>query len=159
MKMKLLFIGVMSNLIFGATMANADVVFQTNRVAGQDACEGLNGAWAGGGTMTAKVLGVNVKCDYYGNANVTEPSMRNYSVDVVFDLQSGSAVCPGRQAYTLPGTCDSETGAIILKTDDVNLWGNLENNATQAKLQGTVKVSIKGRSITGNVNNLVLNKQ
>ena len=158
MRLRKLLIGVLVNSCLFST-ANADVLFQMSAVPGQDICENLTGPWAGGGTMTAKVIGINIKCDYYGNATVTKPSTDSYVVDVVFDLQSGSAVCPGQQAYTLPGTCDSQTGAIVLKTNDVQLHGNIDSAGNQATLQGTVKINIMNRSVTGNVNNLVLNKQ
>lgn len=159
MKLKKLLIGTVLSLSLVSFAAQADVKFQRHAIAGQDMCAGLTGPWAGGGTMTAKILGVTVKCDYYGNAIVTEPSPHNYSVDVVFDLQSGSSLCPGQQAYILPGTCDSNTGAITLKTDDVNLWGSINEAGTEASLEGTVRITIKGKSITGTVNQLNLVKQ
>ena len=159
MKLKKMVVGALFGLSLISFGVNADVRFQKKSVSGQDICEGLTGPWVGGGTMTAKILGVTVKCDYYGDAVVTEPSPHNYSVDVVFDLQSGSALCPGRQTYTLPGTCDSQNGNITLKSDDVNLWGTINESGTQASLEGTVRVTIKGKSIIGTVNQLDLVKQ
>src|SRR5690348_3607846 len=99
MNFKKLFIVTCLNLSLFSVAANANPIFQAESKTGQGYCQNLSGPWSGGGTLTAKVLGVDVRCDYAGRATVVEPSPYNYSVDVVFDLQSGSKVCPGRQAY------------------------------------------------------------
>jgi len=159
MRLKKFLVSVVLNLSLLSTVANADIFLHSDRLAGEDMCAGLAGLWKGNGSVSAKVLGINIKCEYYGNATVRETGLHTYSTDVLFELQSGSNLCPGKEAYTLPGTCDSNTGQITMKSNEADLTGHLENNGKQASLKGTVKIKVKNQTITANANSVVLTKQ
>lgn len=158
MQLKKIFSGIVISLSLLSTAAHADIFIHSPIESG-DVCDNLVGTWVGGGSITAKVLGATIKCEYYGKGVVQQTGDHAYSTNVDFELQSGGNLCPGHQSYTIPGTCDSKTGAITMKSNEADLTGMLENNGTKASLKGTVKIVVKSRTFTANVNSMVLIKQ
>ena len=156
MQLKKIVVGLALNLALLSTAANADILF--NSMSG-DVCSSVPGVWTGTGTVTAKVLGVNVKCQYGGTALVTSTSNPYvFSVDVSLNLISG--ICPSDEHLVLTGNCDSATGAFALKSSEANLSGKVsEDGNTVENLTGTVDIKIKGVTVTGHVSDMNLHKQ
>lgn len=157
MVLKKVVLGVMLNLALFSS-AFADIQVQPSAtLSGADVCASVPGPWTGSGTVTAKVLGVTVRCDYKGNATVYETSTSGaFTAEVIMNIVSG--VCPATQSLTLPGTCNSSTGAIALQSPDADLRGTMAPDGQSATLTGTVNIPIMGKTVKANVERLDLYK-
>lgn len=139
MQLKGFLISAIASLSIFSTVANANILIFSPSFQGGDICSEINGPWVGEGTVTARVLGVKVRCEYNGNALISA-SVDPHSFSADIDLHLISGVCPSSESFIMPGTCDGSTGAINIQNDDANLTGTLTNNGTEAHLTGTVKI-------------------
>lgn len=139
MQLKGFLISAIASLSIFSTVANANIIIFSPSFKGEDVCAQVTGPWVGDGTVTARVLGVKIKCEYSGNALISATAdPHQFSADI--DLHLISGVCPASESFIMPGTCDSSTGAINIKNDEANLTGTLTNGGTEAHLTGTVKI-------------------
>jgi hypothetical protein len=156
MVLKKIALSAMLNLAL-LSSAYAGIMIQPSAMLGNDVCANVPGAWTGVGTITAKVVGVTVRCDYKGTATVSDTSSPGvFTADVNMNIVSG--ICPTNQNFTLPGTCDSTTGVIALQSSDADLKGSMAADGLSATLTGTVSVPIMGKTVKANVESLVLQK-
>lgn len=153
MQLKRVLISVIASLSVLSTTANANVsIFSSSNV--QNLCSNIQGQWVGNGTVTARVMGVKVRCDYSGDTYIT--GAENFSADINLRLSSG--VCPASESFIMPGTCNPSTGAIALESDDANLVGTMSNDGTQVNFTGTVNIPIGGSTVVGTVERMEMHK-
>jgi hypothetical protein len=139
MQFKTVIFSAIASLAIFSSSANANIVIFSPTFTGEDICSKVNGAWVGEGTVTAKVLGVKIKCEYNGNAFITGTAdPHTFSADINLHLTNG--ICPPSESFIMPGSCNPATGAINIQSDEANLSGTLSNNGTEAHLTGTVKI-------------------
>ncbi|HEX2548972.1 MAG TPA: hypothetical protein VHM20_04025 [Gammaproteobacteria bacterium] len=153
MQLKKILVSAIISLSIFSAVANANIrVFSDSHT--ENLCANVEGKWIGSGTVTARVMGMKVSCDYAGQSFIT--GSENFSANI--DLQLSSGICPSSENFILPGTCDSATGAITLQSDDANLTGTLSNNGTQANFTGTVNIPIMGKTVVATVERMELHK-
>lgn len=159
MQFKNLLKSITLSVIVFSSAANANIMFHSTSLKNEDMCANVTGLWLGTATVTAKVMGKSVTCDYSGKAMITatsDPSV--FSADINLKNVSGPCDAAGDQSMTLPGTCDAATGVIALQSDEADLTGSLSSDGNSATLSGTVSIPIFGRTVKANVTEMNLHK-
>lgn len=154
MQFKTILSGILLNLSF-FPLAHANIYFPGS--AGVDLCANVTGHWEGAGKVSTVIHGTKITCDYSGNALVSK-TPEAYSADVTMKKTSGSSLCPDSESYSVPGTCNGDTGVLILHDDKTDLKGQLYDNGTKASFTGTVTLPVKDKELIATVEQLDLSK-
>jgi hypothetical protein len=156
MRKKFLFlksVTVCALFIFGSA-AHANI-FSSSLNA--DVCSNVEGPWVGDGTVSAKVFGKTVRCDYKGGAYVSAAA-DPHSFQLAVDLTLESGLCPPSAKFDVPGNCNGATGLVTIKTADANLEGLLSPDGNYVNLTGTVTLPVMGKDVVGTVERMELHK-
>jgi len=139
------------------TSAFADIFVQMPSSHSQDLCASITGNWEGTGTVSSKIARQTIRCEYKGKGEASA-SFGVQTFTIKTELTRLSGLCPESAEFTVPGTCDSETGKVVLKSDEANLSGVLTNNGTAVNLTGTVNVTVSGVKVKANVERMEIHK-
>jgi len=153
MQLKRVLVSVIASLSLFSATANANVkIFSSS--SSQNLCTDIQGQWIGNGTVTARFMGVKIRCDYAGDTYIT--GAEDFSADIHLHLTSG--ICPAAEDFIMPGICNGNTGMISLESDEANLSGTLSNDGKQVNFTGTVNIPMGGTTVVGTVERMELHK-
>jgi hypothetical protein len=154
--MKLKQLTVLMGVALLTQSAFADISVMSFSKAFGQSCSNFAGRWIGSGTIKATVI-FPITCHYKGVADATPVAGNPNAYNVHVELSKSDGLCPDHETIELPGSCTN--GAIHLQTDKANLHGSVNDAGTEARLEGSVKVSLSGHDIDADVSDMVLHKQ
>jgi hypothetical protein len=154
--MKLKQLVVLAGMTIFAQAAFADIAVLSSSKAFAQSCSNFAGRWVGSGTIKATVV-FPISCRYNGVADASVVPGNPNAFTVHVELSKSDGVCPDHETIDLPGTCVN--GAIHLQTDKASLNGSVNDAGTEARLEGSVKVSVLGSDVDADVRDMVLHKQ